>query len=71
MKKEEKEPRMSTVSMMKSAFDRDPKVTFFERVFWFCLGAILFPLELMKVGLECLGVSVNSGTGKDFNPYDY
>ena len=69
--KEEKEPRMATVGMMKIAFSRDPEVTALERVFWFGLGAVIFPLELAKVCLEAVGVEFDSGEGKDFNPYDH
>lgn len=70
-KQEEKEPRMATVGMMKMAFSRDPEVTAFERVFWFGLGAVIFPFELVKVGLEGIGVEFDNGDGKDFNPYDH
>ena len=55
-----KDTGMATVGMMKEAFRRDSEAEgFVARSVCFGIGAVLFPFELAKVGLEKLGIQLD------------
>lgn len=61
---------MGSLGLMKEALKKDSDFEgFFARSFMFGLGAVLFPIELIKVGLEKVGVNFDEGDGNT-NPYD-
>lgn len=69
--KNQKDNEMASVGMIKEAFRRDSEAEgFVARSVCFGIGAVLFPFELAKVGLEKLGVEFDSGEGRDTSPYD-
>lgn len=67
---QKKESSIASFEMMKEALRKDSELEgFFARSFWFGIGAVLLPLELVKTGLEKVGVHFDEGDGNS-NPYD-